>query len=247
METNYVALVTGSARRIGADIARHLHARGADVVVHYRNSADEAGALVAELEAGRPRSALALAADLSGAAQCARLVEDAAAWKGRLDGLVNNASSFDRTPIGTIDEACYAQLLDGNLKAALFTSQAAAPWLRRVRGAIVNVVDVHSERPLAGFSVYGAAKAGVVAITRALALELAPDVRVNAVAPGSLAWPERAVFTDEERRAIEAAIPLARLGSGPDVAGAIDFLLRGSDYITGHVLAVDGGSSLVSR
>jgi pteridine reductase len=138
-------------------------------------------------------------------------------------------------------------LIDGNLKAALFTSQAAVPWLRESGGAIVNLCDVHTERPLPQFSVYTAAKAGIVALTRALALELAPRVRVNAVAPGSLDWPETAVFSEDERRAGEAAIPLGRLGCGDDVARAVEFLLFGNDYVTGHVLNVDGGSSLVSH
>lgn len=247
MEPNPVVLVTGAARRIGAGIARHLHALGSPVVVHYRRSDDDAARLVASLNALRPDSALAIAADLSDARECARLVESAARWKGRLDALVNNASTFYRTPIGAIDERQWSELIDGNLKAALFTSQAAVPWLRESGGAIVNLCDVHTERPLPQFSVYTAAKAGIVALTRAFALELAPRVRVNAVAPGSLDWPETGVFADDERRAGEAAIPLGRLGSGDDVARAVEFLLFGNDYITGHVLDVDGGSSLVSH
>ncbi len=247
METDRVVLVTGAARRIGAEVARHLHALGCSVVLHHRHSAGEAQRLADALNTVRPDSALAVAADLSGAAECARTVDAAAAWKGRLDALVNNASSFYRTPIGSIDERQWAELMDGNLKAALFTTQAAAPWLRRRGGAIVNVCDVHTERPLPQFSVYTAAKAGLVALTRAFALELAPQVRVNAVSPGSLDWPEAPVFNDAERRAGEAAIPLGRLGTGRDIARAIEFLLFGNDYVTGHVLDVDGGSSLASR
>ncbi|HRA78362.1 MAG TPA: pteridine reductase [Burkholderiaceae bacterium] len=247
MEPNPVVLVTGSARRIGAGVARHLHALGSAVVVHHRRSADEARQLVASLNALRPDSALALSADLADARQCAELVDAAARWKGRLGALVNNASSFYRTPIGSIDERQWSELVDGNLKAALFTSQAAAPWLRDSGGAIVNVCDVHTERPLPQFSVYTAAKAGIVALTRALALELAPRVRVNAVAPGSLDWPEAGIFTEDERRAGEAAIPLGRLGTGDDIARAVEFLLFGNDYVTGQVLNVDGGSSLVSH
>ena len=242
-----VALVTGAARRIGAAIARHLHAAGYEVVVHYRHSADEAEALVSELNAARPDSALAISADLGAPAECARLVDATATWRGRLDALVNNASSFRRTPIEEIDEAAWHELVDGNLKASLFTSQAATPWLRAAGGAIVNLCDVHTERPLPQFSLYSAAKAGVVALTRALALELAPAIRVNAISPGSLDWPEDGVFTRAERAAAEAAIPLERLGNGEDVALAVEFLLNGSRYVTGHVLAVDGGASLVSR
>lgn len=247
MEPNPVVLVTGSARRIGAGVARHLHALGSAVVVHHRRSADEARQLVASLNALRPDSALALSADLADARQCAELVDAAARWKGRLGALVNNASTFYRTPIGSIDERQWSELVDGNLKAALFTSQAAAPWLRDSGGAIVNVCDVHTERPLPQFSVYTAAKAGIVALTRAFALELAPRVRVNAVAPGSLDWPEAGIFNEDERRAGEAAIPLGRLGTGDDIARAVEFLLFGNDYVTGQVLNVDGGSSLVSH
>lgn len=247
MHSNRVVLITGAARRIGAQIARHLHARGFDVAIHYRSSAAPAEALAAELQATRAKSARAFEGDLSHADACARLVDAAAGWHGRLDALVNNASTFLRTPLGSIDETLWNEIVDGNLKATLFTSQAAVPWLRAHGGAIVNIADARAERPLAGFAVYAAAKAGVVALTRALALELAPRVRVNAVAPGSLDWPEHDVFTDAERRAIEAAIPLCRIGTGDDVARAVAFLLDGNDYVTGHVLHVDGGSSLVSR
>lgn len=242
-----VALVTGAARRIGAAIALHLHALGYDVIVHYRSSSQNAGSLVDTLNRSRSDSAIAIAADLAASAECAALVERAATWRGgRLDALINNASSFRRTPLGKIDEAVWHELIDGNLKAALFCSQAAAPWLRASGGVIVNICDVHTERPLREFSVYSAAKAGIVALTRALALELAPTVRVNAVSPGSLDWPEQEVFSEAERRATEAAIPLARLGDGEDVARAVEFLLQGNRYVTGHVLAVDGGASLVS-
>lgn len=242
-----VAVVTGAARRIGASIAAHLHAAGYDIVVHYRQSADEARALVARLEDTRASSAIAVAADLASTAACANLVATAAEWRGRIDALVNNASSFHRTPLGQIDDTDWHALVDGNLKAALFVAQAAAPWLRASGGGIVNICDVHTERPLPQFSVYSAAKAGIVALTRALALELAPDVRVNAVSPGSLDWPEDGVFTEQEREAIENAIPLGRLGNGDDIARAVEFLLLGNRYVTGHVLAVDGGASLVSH
>lgn len=247
METRPVVLITGAARRIGAAIARHLHAQGMDVVVHYRHSQADAEQLAAELQAQRPGSALAVGGDLSQAAACADVVARAASWHGRLDALVNNASSFYRTPLGQVDEAQWSELIDGNLKAAFFVSQAAAPWLRSAHGSIVNLCDVHTERPLTQFSVYSAAKAGIVTLTRALALELAPQVRVNAVSPGSLDWPETDVFTEEEQRVKQAAIPLQRLGRGDDIARAVAFLIQGNDYITGQVLGVDGGSSLVSR
>ncbi|RIK99346.1 MAG: pteridine reductase [Burkholderiales bacterium] len=247
MHPNRVVLVTGAARRVGARIATHLHARGADVAIHCRHSVEQAEALVARLNAVRADSACAFEADLSQASAGERLVQSAGAWHGRIDALVNNASTFLRTPLGSVDESLWASIVDGNLKAAFFTSQAAAPWLRAARGAIVNVTDARAERPLAGFSAYAAAKAGLVALTRALALELAPEVRVNAVAPGSLDWPEHDVFTEAEQHAIEAAIPLQRIGTGEDVARAVAFLLDDADYVTGHVLHVDGGASLVSR
>ncbi|MGD9941789.1 MAG: pteridine reductase [Burkholderiaceae bacterium] len=247
MPAHPVVLVTGAARRIGAAIARHLHAQGMDVAVHFRSSQAEADQLTAELDALRPGSALAVRGDLSDAAACAATVAQAAGWRGRLDAVVNNASTFYRTPIGEVSELQWSELIDGNLKAAFFVSQAAAPWLRDAGGSIVNLCDVHTERPLNQFSVYSAAKAGIVALTRALALELAPRVRVNAVSPGSLDWPEAGVFSDDERRSMQAAIPLGRLGRGDDVARAVAFLIQGNDYITGQILGVDGGSGLVSR
>ena len=242
-----VVLVTGAARRIGAAIARYLHARGFDVVVHYRESRAAAEALAASLCEIRADSARAIAADLASAAACDQLVEQAASWQGRLDGVVNNASSFFRTPLENADEEAWSTLIDGNLKAAFFVSRAAASCLRAQRGAIVNLCDVHTERPLPGFSIYTAAKAGIVSLTRSLALELAPAIRVNAVSPGSLTWPEDDVFSAAERAAAEAAIPLARIGTGEDIARAVHFLLAGNDYITGHILNVDGGASLVSH
>lgn len=242
-----VALVTGAARRIGAAIADHLHGQGFDVIVHYRHSEAAARAQVERLCRRRAGSARALGADLTRAADCAQLVQDALAWRGRLDALVNNASSFFRTPLDQADEHSWSTLIDGNLKAAFFVSRAAAPALRAQRGAIVNLCDVHTERPLPGFSIYTAAKAGIVSLTRSLALELAPAVRVNAVSPGSLTWPEEDIFSEAERTAAEAAIPLARIGTGEDIARAVHFLIAGNDYITGQVLNVDGGASLVSH
>lgn len=245
--TSPVVLVTGAARRIGAAIARHLHACGYQVVLHYRQSRLEAEALATQFGHARPGSACALSADLGEPSECARLIAQAADWQGRLDAVVNNASSFFRTPLSEVDERDWAELIDGNLKAAFFVSRYAAPWLQASGGAIVNLCDVHTERPLPGFSVYTAAKAGMVSLTRSLALELAPRVRVNAVSPGSLTWPEDDTFSAGERAAAEAAIPLRRIGTGEDIAKAVHFLLAGNDYITGHVLHVDGGSSLVSH
>lgn len=241
-----VILITGAARRIGAGLARVLHARGCNVVIHYRHSADAAKALQAELCAQRPHSAHIVAADLSTASGCAETVAAAVNWQGRLDGLVNNASTFVRSALGEVDEAHWAYLIDGNLKAAFFCSQYAAPALRQSGGAIVNVCDVRTDRPLPGFSVYTAAKAGIVSLTRSLALELAPQVRVNAISPGSLTWPEDDTFSADERTRIEASIPLARIGDGNDMGRVAYFLLRDADYVTGQVIAVDGGAGLAS-
>ena len=199
-----VVLITGAARRIGAGMARFFHTRGCHVVIHYRQSAAQAEALCAELCALRPQSALAVAADLANAEGCSAVVAAALSWQGRLDGLVNNASTFIRSDLGQVDEAHWTYLIDGNLKAAFFCSQYAAPALRASGGAIVNVCDVRTDRPLPGFSVYTAAKAGIVSLTRSLALELAPQVRVNAISPGSLTWPEDDTFDASERARIEA-------------------------------------------
>ncbi len=241
-----VILVTGAARRIGAGMARALHARGCDIVIHYRQSEDAARALRDALCAERADSAHAVSGDLSSAEGCTAVVEAALAWRERLDGLVNNASTFVRSDLGHVDEAHWAYMMDGNLKAAFFCSQAAAAALRASRGAIVNVCDVRTDRPLPGFSVYTAAKAGMVSLTRSLALELAPQVRVNALSPGSLTWPEDDTFSADERARIEAAIPLARIGDGADMGQVAFFLLRKAHYVTGQVIAVDGGAGLAS-
>ncbi|HEY6897616.1 MAG TPA: pteridine reductase [Rhodocyclaceae bacterium] len=237
-----VVLITGAARRVGAEIARTLHASGARVMLHYRRSADEAEALAAALNAVRADSAATVCADLADSAALAAAVAVTVARFGRLDGLVNNASSFWPTPVGSISENDWQQLMDGNLKGALFLSQAAAPHLRATGGAIVNITDIHAERPLAGYPVYSAAKAGLLGLTRALAIELAPQVRVNAVAPGAIAWPDGGDdFPAAEREAIVAHTLLKRTGAPSDIARTVQFLLFDAPYITGQVINVDGG------
>lgn len=235
-----VVLVTGGARRVGSAIARQLHRQGASVVLHYRAAAAEAGALVAEFNAARPRSALALQADLRDTAALPLLVADALAGFGRLDGLVNNASSFFPTALGTIDEADWDDLVGSNFKAPLFLSQAAAPALREYGGAIVNITDVHAERPLKGYPLYSAAKGALLTLTRALAVELAPEVRVNAVAPGPILWPDDGQFDDAARVDIVRHTLLQREGRPEDIAGAVVYLLA-APYVTGQVINVDGG------
>lgn len=238
-------LITGAARRVGAGIARHLHAQGCNVMIHYRGSQLEAEALAAELDAIRPASAAVAQADLLDDAQLGGLVDATLARFGRLDGLVNNASSFFPTPLGHINEAAWVDLMGSNLKAPMLLSQAAAPHLRRSGGAIVGIVDIHVERPLSGHLVYNAAKAGHASLIRSLALELAPLVRVNGVAPGTNLWPEEdSVFDRCERARIESSIPLGRIGQPEDLARAVGFLLFEATYVTGQILAVDGGRSL---
>lgn len=236
-----VVLVTGAARRVGAAIAGRLHAAGATVAVHYRAAADEARALVAGFEARRPGSAAAFAADLLDAPALPELVERVVARFGRLDGLVNNASSFYPTPVGTIDEAAWADLVGSNFKAPLFLTQAAASHLAAVGGAVVNITDIHAERPLAGYPLYSAAKAALLGLTRALAIELGPRVRVNAVAPGAILWPDDDSFDAAVRRDIVAHTLLKREGRPEDIAGAVLWLLADAGYLTGQVINVDGG------
>lgn len=238
-----VVLVTGAARRVGAEIARHLHAAGARVVLHCRRSSAEAEALAAGFNAQRPDSARVLQADLLDSVVLPGLVERAVAAFGRLDGLVNNASSFFPTALGEIDEAAWFDLMGSNLKAPLFLSQAAAPHLQASRGGIVNIVDIHAERPLKGYPVYCAAKAGLLGLTRALAVELAPEVRVNGVSPGAIEWPDDGQFPPEERDAIVRHTLLGRVGAPADIARSVVFLLLEAPYITGQILAVDGGRS----
>lgn len=241
-----VVLITGAARRIGAGIARHLHARGLNLMLHYRQSAAEASMLADDLNRLRPGSAATHQADLLDCGQLPALVDATLKQFGRLDYLVNNASSFFPTPVGRIDEASWADLIGSNLKAPLWLAQAAAPHLQQANGAIVGIVDIHIDRPMPDHAVYSAAKAGHAAVLRTLARDLAPQVRVNGVAPGANLWPENgSLFDTSSRQAIEASIPLGRIGTPDDIAVAVGFLLLDAHYITGHVLPVDGGRSIV--
>jgi pteridine reductase len=237
------ALVTGGGRRLGAAIARRLHAAGAAVLVHYRDSEAEAKALAAEMNALRPKSAATVKADLLAPIAPRALVGAALDAFGRLDVLVNNASSFFPVPVGEIEASHWEELMGSNLRAPLFICQQAAPELRKQRGAIVNIVDIHAERPLKGYPLYSIAKAGLAALTRALAVELAPEVRVNGVAPGAIAWPEDGQFDPAERDRILATTPLARIGTPADIAQAVHFLACAT-YVTGEIVAVDGGRSI---
>lgn len=238
-----VILVTGAARRVGAEIVRQLHAAGARVVVHHRRSAAEAAALAGELNGVRPDSAAVVAGDLAANEAPAGVAAAALAAFGRIDGLVNNASSFFPTPVGTIDETAWTDLIGSNLKGPLFLTQALTAELRLRRGAIVNIVDIHAERPLKGYPLYCAAKAGLAGLTRALAVELAPEVRVNGVSPGPIEWPTDGQFGSAERAEIVRHTLLQREGGPADIARSVRFLLFDAPYITGQILAVDGGRS----
>lgn len=237
------ALVTGAGKRIGAAIAKVLHEAGACVAVHYFRSADDAEALAAAMNAVRPASALAVGGDLRRIDALRDLVGRVVAHAGRLDVLINNASSFYPTPLETVTEEEWHDVVDSNLKAPLFLAQAAAPHLKAARGVIINIVDIHAQRPLRHYLVYGAAKAGLAMLTRSLAKDLGPDVRVNGVAPGAILWPESGM-PEKTQQSILREIPLKRTGEPEDIASAVLYLVRDADYVTGQILAVDGGRSV---
>lgn len=240
-----VILVTGGAKRVGAAISRLLHANGANLMIHYRSSAGEARALQAELNLQRPNSVAIIHADLLNMAVLPSLIEETVQHFGRLDVLVNNASSYYATEIGEIGESQWEDLVGSNLKAPLFLSQAAAPELRKHQGCIVNITDMHVERPKKGYIVYSVAKAGLVTLTKSLAHELAPDVRVNAVAPGPVMWPEaNPQFDEVYRQRVISQTLLKRIGEPIDIAKAVRFLILDAPFITGQTIAVDGGRSL---
>jgi pteridine reductase len=240
------ALVSGGARRVGAAIVRALHRAGMNVAIHYRASGADAEALAAELNQARPDSAFSLRADLLAVEQLAHLAQQAQARWGRLDLLVNNASSYYETPLGSITERAFDDLIGTNLKAPLFLAQACAPALRQARGAIVNISDLYASRPLKSRAPYCAAKAGLEAATRVLALELAPDVRVNAVAPSGILWPSDDSVDAEGRQRHLERVPLRRLGGAAAIAEAVLYLASpAAQFVTGTTLTVDGGEGLL--
>ncbi len=242
-----VALVTGSARRIGSVVVRTLHQQGATVVVHYRNSEKDAIALSDELNAIRQDSCLIQQAELADMGSLQMMIDDIIRQTGRLDILINNASSFYPTRLGEIKESDWDNLMCSNLKAPLFLSQAAVPHLKNTQGCIVNMVDIHSERPLKGYLVYCAAKAGLAMLTKSLAKELGPEIRVNGISPGAILWPEDDDESSEMKAQHQLIInktSLKKSGAAEDIAQAILFLITQADYITGHILPVDGGRLL---
>jgi pteridine reductase len=240
-----VALITGGARRVGAAICRMLHASGMNLMVHYRSSADQARALQAELNGLRPESVALVQADLLNVAYLPSMVNETVNHFGQLDVLVNNASSFFPTAVGEIDERAWDDLIGTNLRTPLFLSQAAAPHLRRTHGCIVNIVDIHADRPLRHHVVYSVAKGGLVALTRSLAVELGPEVRVNGISPGAILWPEDDRWSDElARQRIVNTTMLKRVGDPEDIARTCRFLVFDAPYVTGQIIAVDGGRSI---
>ena len=242
-QSRRVALVTGAARRIGAVIARRLHAAGYDVALHARRSRSELDALVAELEGARASSTLALEADLDDVAALPDLANAAVERFGRLDALVNNAAAFYPTPIGSATPAQWDELFGTNARAPFFLAQAAAPHLAASNGAIVNIIDIYAEQPLASHAIYSMSKAALVAMTKALARDLAPAVRVNGVAPGAILWPD-AGKSEAAQQALIERTPLKRAGSPDDIAGAVMWLLE-APFVTGEIVRVDGGRHLV--
>lgn len=239
-----VALITGGARRVGAAIARELHAAGANVVIHHHRSVDAAQKLCADLEQSRPDSTLRLSADLLDTAALGTLVEETRKRFGRLDILINNASTFYPTPVGEITLEHWDDLVGSNLKAPLFLSQAAAPALRLSNGLILNIVDIHGMRPLRRYPTYSIAKAGLIMLTKSLARELGPHVRVNAIAPGPVMWPADGVADAALQKKIVDRTALKRSGSALDIARTTLFFAADAPFITGQIMAVDGGRSI---
>lgn len=240
-----VILVTGGAKRVGAAICRRLHAQGAYLIVHYRSSLDEAKALSDELNRQRPESVALAQADLLDTDLLPNLVEKAIKRFGHLDVLINNASSFFPTLLQQSTLEDWKDLVGSNLQAPLFLTKAAASYLKERHGCVVNIIDIHTERPLKNYVIYNAAKGGLLALTKSLAVEMAPEVRVNGVSPGPILWPEAGQWSDDTaRQQIIASTLLQRCGEPDDIAKTVQFLIADAPYITGQVIAVDGGRSI---
>ncbi len=240
-----VVLITGAARRIGAAIATRLHARGYRVIIHYQNSADDAEQLCAEFNTLRADSAHSLQASLLDIDSVTQLAEASIAHWGQLNALVNNASSFYPTPLGTATSSQWEDLIGSNLKGPFFLCQALAEELKKHSGSIVNIADIHAHQPLSNHSIYCIAKAGNTMLTKSLAKDLAPNVRVNGIAPGVILWPENDAQKNDEQELLLKMIPLQRMGSSEDIARLADFFITGASYITGQTIAVDGGKNLI--
>ena len=241
-ENTKVVLITGAAHRIGATTATLLHQNGMNIVLHYRGSREQAQALQKELNDKRENSVILIQADLHITNGLSALIEESVKAWGRLDVLINNASSFYPTKIGKATEDQWDDLIGSNLKAPFFLSQAATPHLKKTNGCIINIVDIHAERPLKTFPIYSMAKAGLVMMTKSLACELGPEIRVNAVAPGAILWPEN--IDEVAKQRIVSRTFLKRQGEPNDISKTILYLIKDADYVTGQIIAVDGGRSL---
>jgi len=238
-----VILVTGASQRIGERIVRLMHAEGMNIILHYRSSRDDAKKIQQELNELRADSVILIQADLSETSKISEMIREAVKGWGRIDAIVNNASSFYPTPVGEINEQVWDDLINSNLKAPLFLCQAAAPYLKQQQGSIVNIVDIHADRPLKNHTIYCIAKAGLVMLTKSLARELAPEVRVNAIAPGAILWPENDIDDVTKKRILSGTV-LKRQGSAEDIATAVRFLIKEANYMSGQILTVDGGRTL---
>ncbi len=244
MSESPVVLITGAAHRIGATTAKLLHQNGMNIVLHYRGSREQAQAVQKELNDKRENSVILIQADLHITNGLPALIEESVKAWGRLDVLINNASSFYPTKIGKATEEQWDDLIGSNLKAPFFLSQAAAPYLKKHNGCIINIVDIHAERPLKTFPIYSMAKAGLVMMTKSLAAELGPEIRVNAVAPGAILWPEN--LDEVAKQRIVSRTFLKRQGEPNDISKTILYLIKDANYVTGQIIAVDGGRSLNS-
>ena len=237
------ALVTGAAKRIGATIAETLHNKGFNVAIHYNSSSDATEQLCAQMNAKKQDSSIAIGADLTDQNSLENLIPSLVEKTKRLDILVNNASTFYPTPIEKITLEDWENLLGTNLKAPLFLSKYAAPYLKQSQGTIINIIDIHSKKPLKEHPIYGSAKSGLAMLTRSLASDLAPNVRVNGISPGLILWPEKNP-SDQAKNNILQQIPLKKIGTSEDIANCVMFLIEEAPYITGEIIAVDGGRSM---
>lgn len=240
--TRKTVFITGAAHRIGAAVARDLHAHGMDIVIHYHTSAEPAQSLADSLNAERAGSAHLVRADLAGEVDYDAVIQEAAACTGSLHVLINNASQFYPSPIGGTTREQWREIVDTNMQAPFFLSQASVPYLRETGGSIINMTDVYGSSPLRDYSVYSAAKAGLIMLTRALARELAPEIRVNGISPGTVMWPEG--MDEAAKKAILERVSLGRQGTTRDVAAGVRFLILEAEYMTGQVLNIDGGRTL---
>ena len=241
---NRTAIITGAAKRIGAAITRELHRAGMDVVIHFNSSKDAASQLAMELDQLRPDSARAIQADLKHPDAWPNLINSALSFNGRLDVLINNASAFYPTSFPELTDSDWNEFMDTNLKAPLFLSQLAAPHLSVTKGCIINLADIYADRPLKNHVLYCVSKAGLIMLTKSLAMELAPEVRVNAISPGAIFW--HANMSEEEKSEILQKIPMGSSGEAKDISNAVSYLVDGANYTTGQVLVIDGGRSLFS-